>query len=70
MMAHVVLPAAGRPTIIKIYKNGTKRDTEVVAVGGMEAWHHPRSLVTSRVTQPHGCLQKTAAVTASTQCCC
>ena len=50
LMAHVVLPAAGRPTIIRIYKNGTKRGTEAVAVGGMAAWHHPHSLVTSRVS--------------------
>lgn len=71
LMAHVVLPAAGRPTIIRIYKNGTKRDTEAVAVGGMVAWHCPHSLVTSRVTQLHGCLWKTEAITASTsQCCC
>lgn len=28
LMAHVVLPAAGRPTIIRIYENGKGRGTE------------------------------------------
>ena len=27
LMAHVVLPAAGRPTIIRIYNNRPRRDT-------------------------------------------
>lgn len=37
LMAHVVLPAAGRPTIIRIYKKGTGRGTEAAAGCGTAA---------------------------------
>lgn len=32
LMAHVVLPAAGKPTIIRIYENGTGRGTEAAGL--------------------------------------
>lgn len=57
MMAHVVLPAAGRPTIIRIYKNRTGKgccDT-AAACGTVPPWldgaHGDDS-------EPPGCLWK------------
>lgn len=64
MMAHVVLPAAGRPTIIRIYKNrtgkGAVKQQQHVACGTGPPWldgAHDDS-------EPPGCLWK-MEVTAS-----
>ena len=69
MMAHVVLPAAGRPTIIRIYENRTKR-------GAVNSVYHG-SLVSPLAgdregdSKPHSHLWEMEAVTVSTsQYCC
>lgn len=47
LMAHVVLPAAGRPTIIRICRK-TRRDAVKQREFGTAAWEHPDLLVTMR----------------------
>ena len=66
LMAHVVLPAAGRPTIIRIYENRTKR-------GAVNSVYHgslasPLAGDCEGDSKPHSHLWEMEAVTVSMLC--